>query len=118
MSATKVKLRKLKSSNYVTGGYPRTMTLARPICNELIDELISIVDTANFEQKIEVFKICQRRLNSLMMSGNVDADTVERDIFYNVLEKIGTITGMNSTHENEIRFIEEVLDSDENLDDE
>ena len=48
-----------------------------------------------------------------MISDGVDADTVERDIFYQVLEKIGAIVRMNATNEQETRFIVDVLDSEE-----
>ena len=106
-------LRDLKSTSYVSGGYPETMALAKPICDDLIDDLIQLGETATFSEKIKVFNICQRRLNSLMMTDGVDADTVERDIFYQVLENIGAIVQMDSTEENKNEFIDKVLDSEE-----
>ena len=113
MTETQKSLLELKSTAYVAGGYPQTMRLAKPICDDMIGELIPVADTANFEQKLDIFMKCQRRLNSLMISDGVDADTVERDIFYQVLEKIGAIVRMNATNEQETRFIVDVLDSEE-----
>ena len=116
MSESQKSLLELKSTDYVSGGYPETMRLAKPICDELIDELVPVADAARFEDKIEIFMKCQRRLNSFMMSDGVRADTVERDIFYNVLEKIGAMVKMNATEEQKTHFIVNVLDSEELLD--
>lgn len=78
------------ATDYLNDGHAPVLDKARPHFEALIEELQGMADDAPLGARLEAFRRCVERLNSMAD----DIETVERECFCAALYALGEIVGL------------------------